>query len=189
MADITLRNVKGSPLTNAEVDANFNNLNTEVVSKLDAETYTATDVITKIKSVSVANADINVNKLNGYSASTSNTINTVVARDSNGDFAAGTITADKLYSSYIQVGGAASDVNSGVTTINGGKITANSIDATKLTAQTFIGAAKLLESSGKSATTLRENVTSPNGTTAAALASFSDSKLNEIVLKADESGT
>ena len=57
-------------------------------------------------------------------------------------------------------------------------------DATKLTAQTFIGAAKLLESSGKSATTLRENVTSPNGTTAAALASFSDSKLNEIVLKA-----
>jgi pyrroline-5-carboxylate reductase len=57
-------------------------------------------------------------------------------------------------------------------------------DATKLTAQTFIGAAKLLESSGKSATSLRENVTSPNGTTAAALASFSDSKLNEIVLKA-----
>jgi len=57
-------------------------------------------------------------------------------------------------------------------------------DATKLTVQTFIGAAKLLESSGKSATTLRENVTSPNGTTAAALASFSDSKLNEIVLKA-----
>ena len=93
MATLTLRNVKGSPLTNAEVDANFNNLNTEVVSKLDAETYTATDVITKIKSVSVANADINVNKLNGYSASTSNTINTVVARDSNGDFAAGTITA------------------------------------------------------------------------------------------------
>ncbi len=36
----------------------------------------------------------------------------------------------------------------------------------------MIGAAKLLESSGKSATTLRENVTSPNGTTAAALASF-----------------
>jgi len=44
--------------------------------------------------------------------------------------------------------------------------------ATELTVQTMIGAAKLLESSGKSATTLRENVTSPNGTTAAALASF-----------------
>lgn len=31
MASITLRSVKGSPLTNAEVDANFNNLNTAKV--------------------------------------------------------------------------------------------------------------------------------------------------------------
>ena len=57
-------------------------------------------------------------------------------------------------------------------------------DATTLTVQTIIGAAKLLEESGKSATTLRENVTSPNGTTAAALASFGDDKLNSIVAKA-----
>ena len=57
-------------------------------------------------------------------------------------------------------------------------------DATKLTLQTFIGAAKLLESSGKSATELRENVTSPNGTTAAALADFASSDLNKIVAKA-----
>ena len=56
--------------------------------------------------------------------------------------------------------------------------------ATKLTVQTFIGAAKLLEESGKSATTLRENVTSPNGTTAAALADFAASDLNKIVAKA-----
>lgn len=57
-------------------------------------------------------------------------------------------------------------------------------DATTLTVQTFIGAARLLEQSDKSATTLRENVTSPNGTTAAALASFSSSELNSIVAKA-----
>lgn len=56
--------------------------------------------------------------------------------------------------------------------------------ATELTVQTMIGSAKLLANSGKSATTLRENVTSPNGTTAAALASFSDSHLSEIVKKA-----
>ena len=31
---------------------------------------------------------------------------------------------------------------------------------------------------------MRENVTSPNGTTAAALASFGDDKLNSIVAKA-----
>ncbi len=57
-------------------------------------------------------------------------------------------------------------------------------DATTLTIQTMVGAAKLLEESGKSATTLRENVTSPNGTTAAALASFNDDKMNSIVAKA-----
>ena len=57
-------------------------------------------------------------------------------------------------------------------------------DATTLTVQTIIGAAQLLEESGKSATTLRENVTSPNGTTAAALASFGNENLNSIVAKA-----
>jgi pyrroline-5-carboxylate reductase len=57
-------------------------------------------------------------------------------------------------------------------------------DATTLTVQTILGAAKLLDESGKSATTLRENVTSPNGTTAAALASFSDDDLSAMVIKA-----
>jgi pyrroline-5-carboxylate reductase len=57
-------------------------------------------------------------------------------------------------------------------------------DATTLTVQTIVGAAKLLDESGKSATTLRENVTSPNGTTAAALASFRSSELNSMVAKA-----
>jgi pyrroline-5-carboxylate reductase len=57
-------------------------------------------------------------------------------------------------------------------------------DATTLTVQTIVGAAKLLDQSGKSATTLRENVTSPNGTTAAALASFGDDKMSLMVAKA-----
>ena len=57
-------------------------------------------------------------------------------------------------------------------------------DATTLTIQTIVGAAKLLDESGKSATTLRENVTSPNGTTAAALASFASSDLNSMVATA-----
>jgi len=57
-------------------------------------------------------------------------------------------------------------------------------DATTLTIQTIVGAAKLLDESGKSATTLRENVTSPKGTTAAALASFGSSDLNSMVAKA-----
>ena len=57
-------------------------------------------------------------------------------------------------------------------------------DATTLTIQTIVGAAKLLDESGKSATTLRENVTSPNGTTAAALASFESDGITAVVTKA-----
>jgi pyrroline-5-carboxylate reductase len=57
-------------------------------------------------------------------------------------------------------------------------------DATTLTIQTIVGAAKLLDESGKSATTLRENVTSPNGTTAAALASFESHQLGDVVTQA-----
>jgi pyrroline-5-carboxylate reductase len=55
--------------------------------------------------------------------------------------------------------------------------------ATQLTVQTLLGAAKLLAESGKSASELRENVTSPNGTTAAALNSFSDGDLSKLVAK------
>ena len=57
-------------------------------------------------------------------------------------------------------------------------------DATLLTIQTIVGAAALLDQSGDSPTTLREKVTSPNGTTAAALASFADSDLKSIVATA-----
>jgi len=55
--------------------------------------------------------------------------------------------------------------------------------STQLTVQTLVGAAKLLAESGKTATELRENVTSPNGTTAAALTSFSDGELSQLVAK------
>ncbi len=57
-------------------------------------------------------------------------------------------------------------------------------DATLLTIQTIVGAAALLDQSGDSPTTLREKVTSPNGTTAAALASFADSDLKTMVATA-----
>jgi pyrroline-5-carboxylate reductase len=57
-------------------------------------------------------------------------------------------------------------------------------DATTLTIQTIVGAAKLLDQSGDSPTTLREKVTSPNGTTFAALNSFNDSDISSVVAKA-----
>ena len=57
-------------------------------------------------------------------------------------------------------------------------------DAHTLTVQTIVGAAALLDQSGDSPTVLREKVTSPNGTTAAALASFNESNISAIVADA-----
>lgn len=57
-------------------------------------------------------------------------------------------------------------------------------DARLLVTQTLLGAAKMVSESGKDAKTLRENVTSPNGTTAAALAVFDSRGWKELIFEA-----
>ena len=56
--------------------------------------------------------------------------------------------------------------------------------ATKLAIGTISGSAAMLEESGIDTATLRKNVTSPNGTTAAALEIFNSNKLEEIIHEA-----
>lgn len=56
-------------------------------------------------------------------------------------------------------------------------------DAIILAKETLIGAALMVEKSGKDLKTLRENVTSPNGTTAAALKKFTELGLEEVIFE------
>jgi pyrroline-5-carboxylate reductase len=56
--------------------------------------------------------------------------------------------------------------------------------ALSLVTQTFLGASHLADESGQSLTRLREMVTSQGGTTAAGLASFESSGLNEVMASA-----
>ena len=56
--------------------------------------------------------------------------------------------------------------------------------ATKLAIETISGSAAMLKESGLDAQTLRKNVTSPKGTTAAALQVFSDNNFDSIILQA-----
>lgn len=65
MATLTLRSVKGSPLTNAEVDGNFTALNTELATKLTATDYNAADVLTKIKTVDGSGSGLDADTLRG----------------------------------------------------------------------------------------------------------------------------
>jgi hypothetical protein len=93
MATIVLRSVKGSPLTIAEADANFDNLNTEVGTKLTASSYTAADVLTKVKTVDGVGSGLDADLLDGLNTSSSDTSGNSVVTRSSGNFSAGTITA------------------------------------------------------------------------------------------------
>jgi len=121
MADIVLRNVKGSPLTNQEVDDNFNNINVEVGTKLTASNYSAADVLTKIKTVDGSGSGLDADTLDGFQSATGNTVSTVVVRDSNGDFAAGTITATTLIGNVTGniIGNLTGTVTGNATNVNG----------------------------------------------------------------------
>jgi hypothetical protein len=94
MAQIFLRSVKGSPLSIEEADANFNNINVEVGTKLDAVDYNAADVIAKLLTVDGTGSGLDADLLDGLNSSTGNTVNTIVARDGSGNFSAGTISAN-----------------------------------------------------------------------------------------------
>ena len=90
---LTLRSTKGSPLTNAEVDANFTNISTQIALGQTAASYTAADVLAKLITVDGAGSGLDADLLDGLSTASANTASTVVVRDASGNFAAGTITA------------------------------------------------------------------------------------------------
>lgn len=93
-ASLTLRSTKGSPLTNAEVDANFTALNTALATGQTAASYTAADVLAKLITVDGAGSGLDADLLDGLTSATANTASTIVARDASGNFSAGTITAN-----------------------------------------------------------------------------------------------
>ena len=117
MASITLRSTKGSPLTNTEVDNNFSNINTEVGTKLTATSYTAADVLTKIKTVDGIGSGLDADLLDGLASSSANTASTVVTRDSLGGFSAGAIIGTSFTGAVIgNVTGNATTATNGVVT-------------------------------------------------------------------------
>jgi hypothetical protein len=106
MAEITLRlgatgatGVKNAPLTNAEIDANFSNINDELTDKLDSSSYTANDILTKIKTVDGTGSGLDADLLDGLNAVSGATGASIVSRDSSGNFAGNQITATQLIGS------------------------------------------------------------------------------------------
>jgi len=100
MASLTLRlgatgatGVKNSPLTNAEIDTNFSNLNTDIQTRVLSTDYEDTDVLTKIKNVDGTGSGLDADLLDGLNTSSTDTTGNTVVTRSSGNFSAGTITA------------------------------------------------------------------------------------------------
>ena len=77
MATITLRSIKGSPLTITEMDDNFSNLNTDVGNRVATSTYTASDVLTKLLTVDGSGSGLDADLLDGKNSSSADSINTI----------------------------------------------------------------------------------------------------------------
>jgi hypothetical protein len=116
MATLVLRIPKGTPLTNQEMDDNLSNLNNEIATKLNTSSYTAADVLTKIKTVDGAGSGLDADVLDGMAPTNANTPSTVVNRDASGNFSAGTITASLTGNAS----GTAANVTGIVAVVNGG---------------------------------------------------------------------
>ena len=114
-ATITTRAGKGSPLTNAEVDANFNNLNTQLQLAQTAASYTAADVLAKLVTVDGSGSGLDADLLDGMNSATANTVSTIVARDASGNFSAGTITATNFSGKFTGEAAITSGTITGIT--------------------------------------------------------------------------
>jgi hypothetical protein len=127
MATLVLRTTKGSPLTNAEVDANFTNLNDELATKLASASYNAADVLTKLKTVDGSGSGLDADLLDGLNQSSSLPVPTdkssIVSRDASGNVALNALTlSGALAGTSANFSGA---VSVGSITISGGSIPVN----------------------------------------------------------------
>lgn len=124
MATLVLRQSKGSPLTNNEVDANFTNLNDELGTKLASSAYTAADILTKLKTVDGTTSGLDADLVRGLANSATLPLITdkssIVTRDSTGNTELNALTlAGALSGTSATFSGA---ISVGSITIAGGSI-------------------------------------------------------------------
>lgn len=134
MATIVLRSIKGAPLTIQEADDNFNNINTEVGTKLTATNFNATNILTLLSDNDLDSSGQGLNAETVASLPLSDdadefSTSTVVARDAFGIIRStgfigntftGNLTGNVVGNLTGTVTGNASNVNGTVAIGNGG---------------------------------------------------------------------
>lgn len=124
MATLVLRQSKGSPLTNNEVDANFTNLNTDIQTRVLITDFTANNILTLLKTVDGSGSGLDADTVDGVNASSTlpagPDYSSIVTRDSSGNsqLNALTLTGALAGTSAVFSG----NVSVGSITISGGSI-------------------------------------------------------------------
>lgn len=93
MANLTLRSGRTTPLSIAEVDANFTNLNTD---KLEVSEFNGSQILARLIQVDGQGSGLDADVVRGIPPQTINSVNTLVSRDGTGSFAANIITATRF---------------------------------------------------------------------------------------------
>jgi hypothetical protein len=107
--------VKNAPLTNAEIDTNFSNLNTDIQTRVLSSDYEDSDVLTKIKNVDGAGSGLDADLLDGLNTSSSDTSGDTVVIRSSGSFSANAVTLTQLNTRNIYLGASGAIVFEGAT--------------------------------------------------------------------------
>lgn len=149
MAQITLRSGRTTPLTIAEVDSNFTNLNT---AKLETSEFTGTSILTRLITVDGVGSGLDADLLDGLNSSSAATPSTIVARDSVGNFAASTISANLIGN----VTGNADTATLATATINGVVTTASYANPTWIAS---LSGSKLLSNSVSNSSLINSSIT------------------------------
>lgn len=140
MATIVLRTIIGRPLTIAEADANFNNLNTEVGTKLTASEFNASNILNLLSEYDTDGdgQGLNAATILSKEISSTNTADTIALRTSNGHLNAiqfngnfvGPLTGDVIGNLTGTVTGNATNVD-GVVAIEHGGTGATTVPAAR----------------------------------------------------------
>jgi len=107
--------VKNAPLTNAEIDTNFSNLNTDIQTRVLSSDYEDSDVLTKIKNVDGAGSGLDADLLDGLNTSSSDTSGDTVVIRSSGSFSANAVTLTQLNTRNVYLGASGAIVFEGAT--------------------------------------------------------------------------
>ena len=129
MTTLTLRSVKGSPLTVQELDHNFEWLQDQIDLKLNSADLTSSYILNELKTVDGSGSGLDADTVDGLNAETLTVSNSLVARDVSGDFSAGTITASLIGNVTGNVSGTANTITSILPVTLGGTGSNNSTGA------------------------------------------------------------